>query len=123
MLTAEERIRALKCNLKNYDWTVSPQFRLEKEDAEVLLELLSLKDWKDIKELLEKVVYEERINNFVGDMQKHDCWTLFPKFSNYNKDDLITIKELLDCYEIIISDRKTYWNAKAFLKQLRKGDK
>ena len=41
MLTNAERILALKCNLKNYDWTVSPQFRLEKEDAEALLELLN----------------------------------------------------------------------------------
>lgn len=41
MLTNEERIRALKCNLKNFDWTVTPQFRLEKEDAEALLELLN----------------------------------------------------------------------------------
>lgn len=41
MLTNEERIRALKCNLKNFDWTVTPQFRLEKEDAEALLEILN----------------------------------------------------------------------------------
>ena len=41
MLTAEERIRALKCNLKNHDWTVFPQFKLEKEDAAALLELLN----------------------------------------------------------------------------------
>lgn len=40
MLTKEERLRALKCNLKNYNWTVTPQFRLEREDAEALLELL-----------------------------------------------------------------------------------
>ena len=44
MLTNEERIRALRCNLKNFDWTVSPQFRLEKEDAEALLGLLNKVD-------------------------------------------------------------------------------
>lgn len=41
MLTNEERIRALKCNLKNFDWTVTPQYRLEKEDADALLEALN----------------------------------------------------------------------------------
>lgn len=41
MLTNTERIRALKCNLKNFDWTVTPQFRLEQEDAKALLELLN----------------------------------------------------------------------------------
>lgn len=40
MLTTEERIRALICNLKNYDWYVYPQYRLEKEDAAALLEVL-----------------------------------------------------------------------------------
>ena len=37
MLTAEERLRALFGNLKNHSWDVYPQFKLEKEDAEVLL--------------------------------------------------------------------------------------
>lgn len=37
MLTNEERLRALFGNLKNWSWEVSPQFRIEKEDAEVLL--------------------------------------------------------------------------------------
>lgn len=41
MLTDEERIRALRCNLKNHDWEVFPQFRLEKEDAAALLNLFS----------------------------------------------------------------------------------
>lgn len=41
MLTNAERIMALKCNLKNFDWTVTPQFRLEREDADALLELLT----------------------------------------------------------------------------------
>ena len=40
MLTNEERIRALICNLKNMDWTVNPQYRIEKEDAAALLEVL-----------------------------------------------------------------------------------
>ena len=38
MLTREERLRALFGNLKNYSWDVYPQFKLEKEDAEVLLD-------------------------------------------------------------------------------------
>ena len=38
MLTREERLRALLGNLKNYSWDVYPQFKLEKEDAEVLLD-------------------------------------------------------------------------------------
>lgn len=37
MLTAEERLRALLGNLKNWSWDVYPQFKIEKEDAEVLL--------------------------------------------------------------------------------------
>ena len=41
MLTNEERIRALFGNLKNWDWTVFPQYRLEKEDAAALMELLN----------------------------------------------------------------------------------
>lgn len=37
MLTKEERLRALFGNLKNHSWDVYPQFKIEKEDAEVLL--------------------------------------------------------------------------------------
>ena len=44
MLTNRERITALKCNLKNHDWTVLQQFRLEKEDGEALLGLLNKVD-------------------------------------------------------------------------------
>lgn len=40
MLTNEERIRALTGNLKNWDWTVNPQYRIEKEDAQALLKVL-----------------------------------------------------------------------------------
>ena len=40
MLTTEERIRALIGNLKNNDWSVNPQFRIEKEDAAAILEIL-----------------------------------------------------------------------------------
>lgn len=36
-MTDEERLRALFGNLKNHVWSVNPQFRIEKEDAEVLL--------------------------------------------------------------------------------------
>lgn len=42
MLTMEERIRALIGNLKNWDWTVYPQYRIEKEDSEALIKLLEL---------------------------------------------------------------------------------
>ncbi|SFU57049.1 hypothetical protein [Butyrivibrio sp. INlla21] len=37
MLTERERLRALFGNIKNHPWDVIPQFKLEKEDAEVLL--------------------------------------------------------------------------------------
>ena len=37
MLTKEERLRALFGNLKNHSWDVYPQFKIEREDAEVLL--------------------------------------------------------------------------------------
>lgn len=40
MLTTDERIRALISNLKNFNWNVIPQYRLEKEDAVALLEVL-----------------------------------------------------------------------------------
>jgi hypothetical protein len=41
LLTAEERLLALKTNLENYEWDIIPQYRLEKEDAAALLELLN----------------------------------------------------------------------------------
>ena len=41
MLTNEERIRALIRNLKDWDWSVIPQYRIEKEDAAALMELLN----------------------------------------------------------------------------------
>jgi len=48
MLTDEERIRALICNLKNWDWSVLPQFRLEKEDGEALLKLLTNNNTEEV---------------------------------------------------------------------------
>lgn len=36
-MTKEERLRALFGNLKNHPWDIYPQFKIEKEDAEVLL--------------------------------------------------------------------------------------
>ena len=39
-MTETERLKALKGNLKNWDWTVFPQFKLEKEDGQALLNLL-----------------------------------------------------------------------------------
>lgn len=41
MLTNEERIKALICNLKNYDWDIFPEYRLEREDGEALLQVLN----------------------------------------------------------------------------------
>ena len=38
MLTTKERIRSLVGNLKNWSWDVNPQFRIEKEDADALIE-------------------------------------------------------------------------------------
>lgn len=35
-MTEKERLRALLGNIKNWDWTVYPQFKMEKEDAEAL---------------------------------------------------------------------------------------
>lgn len=37
-MTNEERLRALFGNLKNWDWTVFQYYKIEKEDAEVLLD-------------------------------------------------------------------------------------
>lgn len=48
MLTTEERIRALIGNLKNWDWTIFPQFRLEKEDAAALMEILNKEKEKKV---------------------------------------------------------------------------
>lgn len=45
MLSNEERIRALICNLKNWSWDVIPVYRIEKEDAAALFELLTQKGW------------------------------------------------------------------------------
>ena len=41
MLTPEERIRAMECNFKNYDWGIFPVYKIEKEDAEALMELFA----------------------------------------------------------------------------------
>lgn len=40
MLTDEERIRALLCNLKNWSWDVCPVYKIEKEEAEALFKVL-----------------------------------------------------------------------------------
>ena len=39
-MTAEERVRALIGNLKNWNWDICQQFRIEKEDADALREYL-----------------------------------------------------------------------------------
>lgn len=54
MLTKRERLRALFGNIKNHPWDVIPQFKLEKEDADVLLEAT-----KEIREDLLNVKAEE----------------------------------------------------------------
>ncbi len=41
MLTNEERIRALETNLENWPWDTSPSFKLEKEEAEIILDLIN----------------------------------------------------------------------------------
>ena len=41
MLTAEERIRAMECNFRTYDWKLFPVYKIEKEDAEALMELFN----------------------------------------------------------------------------------
>lgn len=43
-MTNSERLMTLAGNLKNWDWSVYPQFKLEKEDAEALQELLKTLD-------------------------------------------------------------------------------
>jgi hypothetical protein len=50
MMTNKERIRALIGNLKNHDWTVNMQFKLEKEDGEALQDLEALKEYIKEKE-------------------------------------------------------------------------
>lgn len=45
VMTEMERIRALIGNLKNWDWTIFPQFKLEKEDAVALQNLDALKEY------------------------------------------------------------------------------
>lgn len=45
MLTNEERIRAMLGNLKNWPWDLYPVFKIEKEDAAALFELLTQKGW------------------------------------------------------------------------------
>lgn len=41
MLNDEERMRALETNLENWPWDTSPSFKLEKEEAEIILELIN----------------------------------------------------------------------------------
>ena len=42
MLTYVERIRALETNLENWPWDTSPSFKLEKEEADIILDLIDL---------------------------------------------------------------------------------
>lgn len=41
MLTDAERIRALETNLENWPWDTSPSFKLEKEEADIILKLIN----------------------------------------------------------------------------------
>lgn len=61
MLTREERVRALLGNLKNWSWDVTPQFRIEQEDAEALREYI-----KSLEE--EKYILTQRIYDLEGKM-------------------------------------------------------
>ena len=56
MLTKTERLRALLGNIKNHPWDVIPQFKLEKEDADVLLEVT-----KEIRKELLNVRADEEL--------------------------------------------------------------
>lgn len=58
MLTHKERIRAFINNLKNNDWTVNSQFRVEKEDAEALQDLEALKEYIYEKENPREILNE-----------------------------------------------------------------
>jgi polyhydroxyalkanoate synthesis regulator phasin len=35
-MTRDERVRALLGNLKNWTWSVAPQFRIEQEDSDAI---------------------------------------------------------------------------------------
>lgn len=41
MLTNEDRIRAFVGNIRNYDWELFPVYRLEREEALAIYELLT----------------------------------------------------------------------------------
>ena len=43
MLNNEERVRAFIGNIKNYDWSIFPVYRLEREDALAIAEALTEK--------------------------------------------------------------------------------
>lgn len=42
MLTYSERLRALETNLENWPWDSSPSFKLEKEEADIILDIIGL---------------------------------------------------------------------------------
>ena len=64
-MTKAERIRALIGNLKNWSWDVTPQFRIEKEDAEALQDLEALKEY-----IREKESYAVKRNDICMDCEE-----------------------------------------------------
>ena len=61
MLTTKERIRALIGNLRNFDWSIFQQYRLEKEDAHALLELLEQPEIRKLYEVQKKMSPDNQI--------------------------------------------------------------
>lgn len=37
MLTNQERLRALLCNIKSWSWDIFPKFSIDKDDADALI--------------------------------------------------------------------------------------
>jgi len=64
-MTKAERIRALIGNLKNWSWDVTPQFRIEIEDAEALQDLEALKEY-----IREKESYAVKSNDICMDCEE-----------------------------------------------------
>lgn len=47
MLTKKERLNALKANLSRWPWDIYPTFKIDKEEAEIISEILSKFKEKD----------------------------------------------------------------------------
>ena len=66
-MTKMERIRALIGNLKNWDWTVHPQFPVEKEDAEALQDIDAIKEYIKEREKYGKGVHNRQEEDSTGE--------------------------------------------------------